>query len=279
MLLDDSDDEDGEAFPDERVARAGSQAPGHRAAAAAPGVSADEGDAGAGEEVELIDEEEEDDEEYARRLMREESMMAYRQLQQASVEMALAAMQGQGADEMDEDMRMSLQLMQQEVQHMHGGTEQGLAAMVEASEAAAEADGGAAPDGLGYDDLLRLGEQLGDVKQDRWRARAADVVKGLPVGAWSGKGEAMCAICRCDWEEGDADVMRLPCGHEFHDECSTQWLKDHDTCPICKASIDADAVSPASRKRPASAMDNSEDVEAYEEEEDVELVGEEEADE
>jgi hypothetical protein len=186
---------------------------------------------------------EEDSVALARRLMQEESMLVYRELQQATVQMALASMQGGGVDDMDEDTRLSLQLMQAEVQQMHGTSEEGMAALAQASAVAASAEqeeeGGTNAE-MDYDALLQLGEALGDVQTERWQARAASVIETLPVGAWSGKGECMCAICRCDFDEDDEDdeVMKLPCSHEFHKDCAVQWLKDHPSCPYCKTGIE-----------------------------------------
>lgn len=235
MLLEgESDDED--------------EAPAHAAAnpratdAPAGGAEEEEEEVVVVEEGGDAEEEEEDDEAFARRLMREESMLAYQQLQQASVEMALASMRGQaGDDDVDEDTRLSLQLMMAEVQAMNGGDEEQMARLAEAAEviADAEAEEGATADGMGYDELLQLGEQLGDVRKERWQARAPALIAALPRGEWSGSGEPMCAICRCEWEAGSADVMKLPCGHEFHEDCGEHWLRDNDSCPCCKASIEA----------------------------------------
>ncbi|KAH6883919.1 hypothetical protein B0T10DRAFT_580005, partial [Thelonectria olida] len=44
----------------------------------------------------------------------------------------------------------------------------------------------------------------------------------------------LCVFCLQTLQEGDM-VRQLPCGHIFHSDCITKWfLKQHDTCPLCK---------------------------------------------
>ncbi|KAH7442049.1 hypothetical protein KP509_03G068200 [Ceratopteris richardii] len=46
-----------------------------------------------------------------------------------------------------------------------------------------------------------------------------------------------CAVCLCDFLEGE-EVKVLPeCGHFFHVKCVDQWLFFHPTCPICRLSL------------------------------------------
>jgi len=47
-----------------------------------------------------------------------------------------------------------------------------------------------------------------------------------------------CVICQADIA-AEADVYPLPCGHRFHEGCITRWLRDHDTCPCCRAKTPA----------------------------------------
>ncbi|KAK1829180.1 hypothetical protein QBC39DRAFT_137705 [Podospora conica] len=51
------------------------------------------------------------------------------------------------------------------------------------------------------------------------------------------EGKAECTICMDDLSKGD-EVTVLPCSHWFHGECVTLWLKQHNTCPICRAAIE-----------------------------------------
>ena len=38
--------------------------------------------------------------------------------------------------------------------------------------------------------------------------------------------------------------MQMPCGHNFHEACLLQWLRSHNTCPMCRHSIEADERFP-----------------------------------
>ena len=42
-----------------------------------------------------------------------------------------------------------------------------------------------------------------------------------------------CTICQADYEVGDC-VARLPCKHSFHQNCLVPWLKQKNTCPLCR---------------------------------------------
>ncbi|RYO86309.1 hypothetical protein DL766_008769 [Monosporascus sp. MC13-8B] len=53
------------------------------------------------------------------------------------------------------------------------------------------------------------------------------------------KGE--CTICIDEVNVGD-EITVLPCKHWFHNDCVVLWLKQHNTCPICRASITGEAA-------------------------------------
>lgn len=46
-----------------------------------------------------------------------------------------------------------------------------------------------------------------------------------------------CTICMDDLQIGD-EVTVLPCKHWFHGECVVLWLKEHNTCPVCRNPIE-----------------------------------------
>jgi hypothetical protein len=60
-----------------------------------------------------------------------------------------------------------------------------------------------------------------------------------------------CAICTEDLEEG-CRVTCMPCGHLFHAACLTPWLRQHNTCPMCRFRLPADDPV-TDRVRPASS--------------------------
>ena len=48
--------------------------------------------------------------------------------------------------------------------------------------------------------------------------------------------ELECVICITNYELNDK-VRKIHCGHMFHEECLRDWLKEHHTCPLCRANI------------------------------------------
>ena len=56
-----------------------------------------------------------------------------------------------------------------------------------------------------------------------------------------GKGElekptAQCSIC-LEGFDCDRDRAMTYCYHTYHDVCLTEWLHDHDKCPVCRESV------------------------------------------
>ncbi|XP_068189421.1 E3 ubiquitin-protein ligase RNF115 [Antennarius striatus] len=52
-----------------------------------------------------------------------------------------------------------------------------------------------------------------------------------------------CPVCREEYSLGES-VRKLPCLHYFHCECIVPWLELHDTCPVCRKSLDGVDTGP-----------------------------------
>ncbi|KAI3326573.1 hypothetical protein HD806DRAFT_411073 [Xylariaceae sp. AK1471] len=63
--------------------------------------------------------------------------------------------------------------------------------------------------------------------------------------------KGQCAICIEEVKVGD-EVVVLLCKHWFHQECATLWLKQHNSCPVCRASIDGAAIENPQSADPSS---------------------------
>ena len=48
-----------------------------------------------------------------------------------------------------------------------------------------------------------------------------------------------CSVCMTDFDIGNKGIF-LPCGHMFHPDCIKPWLKDHNTCPVCRKELPTD---------------------------------------
>jgi len=166
----------------------------------------------------------------ARQLQQEESLRTWSMLQSAFIHDSRAVQQTQltsGEDvNMDESLALALKLAREEQRPV-------------------------APDvydidldTMSYDQILCLQDQIGDVKQEQWIHRAETVIsetcKLATCKHFQNRGVIQdgdkCLICQHDFHS-DERILQLPCGHLFHHGCSHEWLSRHDTCPLCKKSI------------------------------------------
>lgn len=64
----------------------------------------------------------------------------------------------------------------------------------------------------------------------------------------SDDGPTECTICIDELAVGQITIG-LPCNHSFHEECGVLWLKQHNTCPVCRAPIEQPSESAPSGNR------------------------------
>lgn len=48
--------------------------------------------------------------------------------------------------------------------------------------------------------------------------------------------DKICAICLMEYEE-EEKTMQFPCKHDFHKQCTIEWLKNKVTCPLCRSEL------------------------------------------
>jgi len=54
-----------------------------------------------------------------------------------------------------------------------------------------------------------------------------------------GKELPRCPVC-CDDMELGTEAELMPCGHMYHSDCLLPWLKEHNSCPVCRFELPTD---------------------------------------
>ena len=53
-------------------------------------------------------------------------------------------------------------------------------------------------------------------------------------------GPPPCSICLSPLRPGE-NCRSLPCDHHFHEPCLLQWVRTHNTCPVCRYALESEA--------------------------------------
>nr|XP_016452498.1 PREDICTED: probable E3 ubiquitin-protein ligase HIP1 isoform X2 [Nicotiana tabacum] len=100
-------------------------------------------------------------------------------------------------------------------------------------------------DHMSYEELLALGEQIGDVTTG---LSEEAIVSNLKTRIFLSSETPcphesatcldhktdFCVICQTDYVDQEK-IGILECRHEYHEECVKKWLIGKNTCPICKS--------------------------------------------
>ncbi|XP_057963718.1 probable E3 ubiquitin-protein ligase ZFP1 isoform X2 [Malania oleifera] len=100
-------------------------------------------------------------------------------------------------------------------------------------------------DDMSYEELLALGEQIGNVKtglSEETILNNLNTRTFLPFATCNNLEEAacmdhetdFCVICQADYRNQER-IGALDCGHEYHADCLKKWLLVKNVCPICKS--------------------------------------------
>ncbi|PSR98903.1 E3 ubiquitin-protein ligase RHG1A [Actinidia chinensis var. chinensis] len=89
-------------------------------------------------------------------------------------------------------------------------------------------------DNMSYEDLLALGEQMGNVST----GVSEDVISKCLIETMYSSNpnheEGSCAICLEEYGSEEEVGSLKKCGHNYHASCIRNWLHMKNVCPICK---------------------------------------------
>ena len=107
-------------------------------------------------------------------------------------------------------------------------------------------------DGEGMDSALleAINRSISESQSQQAPPAAAKLVENLPHRTWKAgeHPDDECSICLASYEDGD-DLAVLPCSHLMHAECLMPWLKQTNSCPLCRHQLDTDSPEYEDRRR------------------------------
>nr|CCA20603.1 conserved hypothetical protein [Albugo laibachii Nc14] len=60
-----------------------------------------------------------------------------------------------------------------------------------------------------------------------------------------------CAVCKDDFNLAE-EARRMPCTHTFHPDCILPWLKQHNSCPVCRYELPTDDADYERQRTPSN---------------------------
>ena len=74
------------------------------------------------------------------------------------------------------------------------------------------------------------------------RGCSDEFIRNLPQKE-KGSEASDCYICLEKCKEGEESCV-LPCKHAFDRACIENWIKEHDSCPVCRKKLDVERPQP-----------------------------------
>ncbi|CAG9323529.1 unnamed protein product [Blepharisma stoltei] len=89
--------------------------------------------------------------------------------------------------------------------------------------------------GIEIADFMNL---LGQLNQGRQGPPPASeyIINSLPILKGS-EVSGECSICQDSFKPND-QIRRMPCQHNFHNDCIVRWLRIRNNCPTCRSSVE-----------------------------------------
>lgn len=68
--------------------------------------------------------------------------------------------------------------------------------------------------------------------------------------------ENSCAVCKDEFGVGESCLV-MPCKHHFHNDCLLPWLKERNSCPVCRYELPTDDEDFERRKKEKLNVNNN----------------------
>ncbi|RWR76144.1 RING-H2 finger protein ATL3 [Cinnamomum micranthum f. kanehirae] len=79
---------------------------------------------------------------------------------------------------------------------------------------------------------------------DQQRGLEPSIIQSLPVVIYHPnefKDGLECAVCLCEFSQGEKARILPRCNHGFHLNCIDMWFQSHSTCPLCRTLVELES--------------------------------------